>query len=57
MQNVAERGNEFIPRSLAGVKLSFGREILQGLMISVNIERFLAGNEQLLSFLQGLYNG
>jgi hypothetical protein len=51
MQGVAERGNEFIPRSLAEIELSFGREILQGLMISVNIERFLAKNKQLLPFL------
>jgi hypothetical protein len=57
MQDIAERGIEFIPRSLAGVELFFGREILQGLMISVNVERFFAGNEQLLRFLQGLYNG
>jgi hypothetical protein len=57
MQDVAERGNEFTPRSLAGVELFFGREILKGLVISVNVERFLAGDEQLLPFLQELYNG
>jgi hypothetical protein len=57
MQDVAERGNEFAPRSLAKVKLSFGREILQGLVININVERFLAENKQLLLFLQGLYNG
>jgi hypothetical protein len=57
MQNIAEKGNEFAPRSLARVKLSFGREILQGLMISINVERFLAKDEQLLPFLQELYNG
>jgi hypothetical protein len=56
MQDVAKRGNEFIPRSLAGVELSFGCEILQGLVISINVERFLTENEQLLPFLQGLYN-
>jgi hypothetical protein len=56
MQGVAERGNEFTSRSLAGVELSFGREILQGLVISVNVERFFAGNKQLLLFLQELYN-
>jgi hypothetical protein len=56
MQNVAEKGNEFASRSLAKVKLSFGREILQKLMISINIERFLAKNKQLLPFLQELYN-
>jgi hypothetical protein len=57
MQDVAERGNEFASRSLAKVELSFGREILQGLVISINVERFLAGDEQLLPFLQELYNG
>jgi hypothetical protein len=57
MQDVAEKGNEFAPRSLAKIKLSFGREILQKLVISINIERFFAENEQLLPFLQGLYNG
>jgi hypothetical protein len=57
MQDIAEGGNKFIPRSLAGVKLSFGREILQKLVISVNIERFFAKDEQLLLFLQELYNG
>jgi hypothetical protein len=57
MQDIAERGNEFIPRSLAGVELSFGREILQELIININVERFLVGDEQLLLFLQELYNG
>jgi hypothetical protein len=57
MQGIAERGNKFISRSLAGVELSFGREILQGLVISVNIERFFIKDEQLLLFLQKLYNG
>jgi hypothetical protein len=57
MQDVAKRGNEFAPRSLAKIELSFGREILQGLVININIERFLAENEQLLPFLQKLYNG
>jgi hypothetical protein len=57
MQDVAKKGNEFASRSLAKVELSFGREILQGLVISINIERFLAEDEQLLPFLQELYNG
>jgi hypothetical protein len=57
MQDIAENGNEFIPRILAEIKLSFGREILQELIINVNIERFLAENKQLLPFLQELYNG
>jgi hypothetical protein len=51
MQDVAEKGNKFAPRSLAKVELSFGCEILQELVISINIERFFIGNEQLLSFL------
>jgi hypothetical protein len=57
MQDVAKRGNEFAPRSLARVELSFGREILQELIISINVERFFTENEQLLPFLQELYNG
>jgi hypothetical protein len=57
MQDITEGSNEFIPRNLAGVEFFFGREILQRLVISVNVERFLAGDEQLLLFLQGLYNG
>jgi hypothetical protein len=57
MQDVAEKGNEFASRSLAKVELSFGREILQGLIISINVERFLTEDKQLLLFLQGLYNG
>jgi hypothetical protein len=57
MQNVAKRGNEFAPRSLARIELFFGREILQKLVISINVEQFLAENEQLLPFLQELYNG
>jgi hypothetical protein len=57
MQDIAEGGNEFIPRSLAGVELFFGREILQQLVISVNVERFFAENKQLFLFLQELYNG
>jgi hypothetical protein len=56
MQDIAEKGNEFVPRSLAKVELSFGCEILQKLVISINIERFLAKDEQLLPFLQELYN-
>jgi hypothetical protein len=56
MQNIAEKGNEFVPRSLAKVELFFGREILQELVISINVERFFAKNEQLLLFLQKLYN-
>jgi hypothetical protein len=56
MQDVAKRGNEFAPRSLAKVELFFGREILQGLVISINVERFFAKDEQLLLFLQELYN-
>jgi hypothetical protein len=45
MQNIAEKGNEFAPLSLAKVKLFFGREILQGLIISINIERFFIKDE------------
>jgi hypothetical protein len=56
MQDVAERSNEFVSRSLAKVELFFSREILQGLVININIERFFAGNKQLLLFLQELYN-
>jgi hypothetical protein len=57
MQNVAKKGNKFAPRNLAKVKLSFGREILQELVINVNVERFFTKNEQLFPFLQELYNG
>jgi hypothetical protein len=57
MQDIAKRGNEFASRSLAKIELSFDREILQELIISINVERFLAEDEQLLLFLQGLYNG
>jgi hypothetical protein len=57
MQDIAKRGNEFAPRSLAKIEVSFGREILQKLVININIERFFAENEQLLPFLQKLYNG
>jgi hypothetical protein len=51
MQDVAERGNKFAPRSLAKIELFFGREILQGLIISINIKQFFAKNKQLLLFL------
>jgi hypothetical protein len=51
MQDVAKKGNEFVPRSLARIELFFGREILQGLVININVERFFAGNKQLLLFL------
>jgi hypothetical protein len=51
MQDVAEKGNKFASRSLAKIELFFGREILQELVISINVERFFAENEQLLPFL------
>jgi hypothetical protein len=50
MEDILKRGKELALRCLAKIKLAFCGEILKGLMIRINIERFSAENKELLSF-------
>jgi hypothetical protein len=50
MEGILKRGKELAPKCLAKVKLTLYGEILKELIIRINVEKFPAGNKELLPF-------
>jgi hypothetical protein len=50
MEGILKQGKELAPKCLARIELTLCGEVLKGLIIRINVEKFPAENKKLLPF-------